>query len=32
MALPDLNAHRRRWPPSFVRLATAIQNGLTHFG
>jgi uncharacterized protein involved in exopolysaccharide biosynthesis len=32
MTLPDLNARRRKWPPSFVRLATAIQNGMTHFG
>jgi hypothetical protein len=32
MTLPDLRAKRSRWPPTFVRLATAIQNGLTHFG
>ncbi|MEX1254755.1 MAG: hypothetical protein WEE64_10480 [Dehalococcoidia bacterium] len=32
MSLPTLRSNRRRWPRSFVRLATGLTNGMNHLG
>jgi uncharacterized protein involved in exopolysaccharide biosynthesis len=32
MTLPALRSNRRRWPQSFVRLATGLTNGLNNLG
>jgi hypothetical protein len=32
MTIPILKTKRRRWPSSFVRLATAITNGMHNVG